>query len=93
MADWFPVISQIKSLVQLVCGEKEEAEKTQINFLRQCPVISQTLALALLSLGCKKEAEKVFDEGISTISNVIDCVPLVGHAKGLCLKKKIYIFL
>jgi hypothetical protein len=38
-----PVVSQVKSGVQLVCGDKEGAEKTQEQFFHECPVVSQAL--------------------------------------------------
>ena len=36
-----PVVSQVKSGVQLLAGDTEGAGQTQKDFLQQCPVVSQ----------------------------------------------------
>ncbi len=38
--DWIPGISQLKSGVQLLCGDVEGAKQTQKNFVDLCPGVS-----------------------------------------------------
>ena len=38
-----PVVSQVKSGVQLAFGDKKGAAETQEQFLHECPVVSQVL--------------------------------------------------
>ncbi|KAM9306728.1 uncharacterized protein KZ484_000120 [Pholidichthys leucotaenia] len=80
--DVIPVLSQVKSLVQVVCGDTEGAAKTQKNFVRKCPVVSQTVALGALIAGDEDEAEEIFKEGLETIGDFVDGTPVVGHVKG-----------
>ena len=40
-ADSIPVVSQVKSGVQLIGGDAEGAKRTQTNFVRECPGVSQ----------------------------------------------------
>ncbi|KAM9307388.1 uncharacterized protein KZ484_000717 [Pholidichthys leucotaenia] len=80
--DAIPVLSQVKSLVQAVCGDTEGAAKTQENFVRKCPVVSQAVALGVLIAGDEDEAEKIFKEGLETIGDFVDGTPVVGHVKG-----------
>ena len=39
--DLIPLLSQTKSLIQVACGDREGALKTQENFLKMCPGLSQ----------------------------------------------------
>lgn len=39
--DSIPVVSQVKSLVQVVSGDDNGAKSTQENFLRTGPIVSQ----------------------------------------------------
>ena len=43
--DSIPIISQIKSLVQVISGDAEGAKKTQEKFIRTAPVYSQINSL------------------------------------------------
>ena len=45
MVDWIPVVSQIKSLFQLVFGDARGALKTQYNFVTTCPGVAHFVAL------------------------------------------------
>ena len=40
MVDWIPVVSQVKSLVQVIAGDVAGAKETQDNFSRQCPIVA-----------------------------------------------------
>ena len=43
--DAIPVISQIKSLVQVIGGDAKGARETQEKFLRTAPIVSQANSL------------------------------------------------
>ena len=43
--DSVPIVSQIKSLVQVASGDAEAAKETQENFIRLAPVVSQVNSL------------------------------------------------
>jgi len=80
--DWFPVVSQVKSLVQGISGDAEGARATQANFSRQCPVVSQIRSLVEVSLGDAEAARNTQKEFGGTMSNVVNGIPAVGHVKG-----------
>lgn len=44
--DGVPVVSQAKSVVKLIAGDKEGARKTHENFLNQTPVVAQIKSLS-----------------------------------------------
>ena len=48
--DSIPVISQVKSLVQVASGDEQGAKVTQQNFLRTGPIASQVYS-AVLAIG------------------------------------------
>ncbi len=81
--DWIPVISQTKSLFQAICGDREGAEQTQINFLRQCPIVSQGTSLVQAFSGDEKSAWETQMAFLHTVSCIANSVPLVGHVKGV----------
>ena len=43
--DSIPVVSQVKSLVQVIDGDAEGARRTQENFSKIAPVVSQVRSL------------------------------------------------
>ena len=45
MTDTVPIISQIKSILQLLFGQKSRALETQINFVDATPLLSQLKSL------------------------------------------------
>ncbi|XP_076284750.1 uncharacterized protein LOC143211173 [Lasioglossum baleicum] len=76
LIDWIPVVSQLKSLVQLVDGNTEGAKRTQMNFLRECPGVSYlTNIVQLAAMETKKRC-------IRTVNNVLNSIPFIGHLKG-----------
>ncbi|GMT11644.1 hypothetical protein PFISCL1PPCAC_2941, partial [Pristionchus fissidentatus] len=78
-----PVISQTKSLVQFITGDKNGARDTQEKFLHECPLVAQ--ATSIVELVADKNREKFKDTNLRTIrvlSNVADGIPIVGHVKG-----------
>ena len=52
--DSIPIVSQIKSLVQVANGDAEAAKTTQENFMRQAPVVSQVNSLVAYGRKCDK---------------------------------------
>ena len=79
MVDYIPIVSQVKSAVQAICGDKEGARKTQHKFTKSFPVISQIRGLVELALGDEEAAINTFKDG----GAFIDGIPLVGHVKGV----------
>lgn len=56
--DGFPVISQVKSLVQVIGGDTDGARRTQENFVRQMPIVSQVTSAVQAASGDSDEAKK-----------------------------------
>ncbi|KAH9409202.1 hypothetical protein TYRP_023706 [Tyrophagus putrescentiae] len=79
--NWIPGVSQLKSVCQLLTGDVEGARQTQEDFFRECPGISQGVALGQLIAGDIEGAEETLYRGVDTLNNVVDEIPLVGHAK------------
>ena len=80
--DSLPVISQTKSLVQVISGDADGARHTQENFSRQCPVVSQARSLVEVSMGDEEAALKTQEQFGKGMSDLADAVPGVGHIKG-----------
>lgn len=71
--DGIPVVSQAKSTVKLIAGDKEGAKKTHENFLNQAPVISQIKSLRHVIHGNTEAARKTQDQFFGeTIEPVVD---------------------
>ena len=79
MADYLPIVSQLKSAIQAICGDTKGARKTQDNFTKSFPLISQFRAARELYKGEKGAAMDTFMGGIT----IIDGIPVVGHLKGV----------
>ena len=80
--DAIPILSQLKSLVQVIGGDEEGARKTQQNFSRQMPVVSQMRSLVEVSMGDAEaalETQRQFGQGMNDLA---DAIPGVGHVKG-----------
>lgn len=80
--DSVPIISQAKSLVQVIGNDAEGARRTQENFSRQCPVVSQTRSLVEVTMGdadAALETQKQFGHGVN---DFFDGTPGAGHLKG-----------
>eukprot|EP00918_Siedleckia_nematoides_P073814 GHVU01161244.1.p1 GENE.GHVU01161244.1~~GHVU01161244.1.p1 ORF type:complete len:435 (-),score=28.30 GHVU01161244.1:1526-2830(-) len=81
-----PVVSQLRSLCQVCCGDANGALATQEHFSRTCILIAPTRAIVELSMGRVDDAEETahmsnralmdFGEGI------LNNVPVIGHIKG-----------
>ncbi|CAG0903251.1 unnamed protein product, partial [Darwinula stevensoni] len=81
--DSLPVVSQVKSTVQLVCGDTEGAARTAEKFLRECPVVSQVTSTVQLIAGDVDGAIETQKRCGQGLLNVADGIPVVGHVKGL----------
>lgn len=78
-----PVVSQIKSTVQLITGDVHGAAETQEKFFHEGIGVSQLTAGVYLLTGDDKKAGETFDRGINTLSSTADGIPVVGHFKGV----------
>ena len=77
-----PVISQAKSLFQVIVGDEKGAQKTQEEFLRTGIIASQINSLVHSINGNNAEALKIQKEFGSTAENIVNGLPVVGHIKG-----------
>jgi hypothetical protein len=82
--DSFPVISQAKSLVQVIAGDAEGARRTQNNFLYKntFPVLSQVCSLGHVIAGDTKEAGNVQKHFAKDMMRALDSIPISGHING-----------
>ncbi|XP_046454114.1 uncharacterized protein LOC124201908 [Daphnia pulex] len=90
MVDWIPVLSQVKSLVQLACKDPVGAEETQKNFVTQCPGLAHVVGGVAVGLGLltkndgmTKFGMKALKGGTQTVGDLVDAIPVVGHLKGV----------
>jgi hypothetical protein len=82
--DWIPIVSQVKSLVQVICNDAEGAKKTQENFSKTCPIVSQCRSaceVAFCEDGARKARETQLAQ-VGMISDFADGIPVLGHVKG-----------
>ncbi len=81
--DALPVLSQVKSLYQVIRGDSNGARITQVNFSRQCPVISQfRFFVEVMILGDREAARNTQMECLGFLSAATDAIPVLGHVKG-----------
>ena len=66
--DSMPIVSQTKSLVQVMTGDAEGARRTQENFSRQCVGISQARSLveSTYDREAALETQEQFLEGVAS---------------------------
>ena len=83
MTDSIPIVSQIKSIVQLLFGEKEQAIQTQINFIDSTAVISQLKSAYQAYNGKYWSAIKTQRRFLIVTNATIDNIPIIGHIKGV----------
>ncbi len=67
MMDWIPGVSQLKSIVQLVCLDPEGAWETQKNFVKKCPGVSHVVGATVGTSGLITENEKCIEYGKDAI--------------------------
>eukprot|EP01084_Bolivina_argentea_P137575 242298_1 len=84
MTDTIPLISQIKSLLQLLFGQTSESLETQINFVDATPILSQLKSLYELFIDYSPiQAYKTQKRFLIITSATIEGIPIIGHIKGL----------
>ena len=84
MTDALPIISQIKSILQLLFGQTSRALETQINFLDATPLLSQLKSLYEIFVQKNViKATKTQHKFLIITNATINGIPLVGHIKGL----------
>lgn len=81
--DAIPVLSQLKSIIQLIFGDNVGAARTQENFLKQCPVVSQIQSLIQAAGGDLDGARETQEEFAHAMGDLVNSVPVVGHVKGV----------
>eukprot|EP00092_Neocalanus_flemingeri_P038975 GFUD01042429.1.p1 GENE.GFUD01042429.1~~GFUD01042429.1.p1 ORF type:complete len:510 (+),score=178.90 GFUD01042429.1:68-1597(+) len=77
--DSIPVVSQVKSLVQVIAGDQEAARKTQENFIRTGIIASQVNSAIAAANGDLEEARKIQEEFGKEAVNTLEVLPLIGH--------------
>ena len=77
--DSIPVVSQAKSLVQVIGGDETGARKTQEQFARTGIIASQVNSLVHSIDGNNREAEKIQEEFGLTMYEVAKGTPVIGH--------------
>lgn len=81
--DMVPGVAQIKSVVQLIAGDKDGAARTQTNFLNGGIIPSQLRSGYFLLTGEPSKAIDIQSEFVGNLEGLVDGLPLVGHAKGV----------
>ena len=84
MINSFPVVSQLKSLVQVIVGDTEGALQTQEDFAFEntFPVISQIASAGYAIGGDHEKAAELQEKFLVGVSDYADALPVVGHIKG-----------
>ncbi|XP_039621511.1 uncharacterized protein LOC120536989 [Polypterus senegalus] len=80
--DAIPIFSQVKSLVQVISGDRKGAEATQKNFLKLCPGVSQGTSLVQALSGDNEGAKETQKQFLKGMNGAVDSLPVVGHVKG-----------
>lgn len=88
VSDTVPIIAQVKSVLQMLEGDKEGALETQKNFTRRCPLVSQLRKRAELVIGNREGAEQTLAEFTEHTWNKLDCLPVVGHLSAMVQMKQ-----
>lgn len=70
--DWIPLVSQLKSLVQLLFArDRRAAAQTQYNFVTQCPVLAHCLGFLFIPVYAPLGREAI-KGGSRTVSSSMD---------------------
>ena len=83
MTDSIPIVSQIKSIVQLLFGEKEQAYQTQVNFIDSTAVLSQLKSAYQVYNRDFFDAIRTQRRFLIVTSATFDNIPIIGHIKGV----------
>ena len=77
--DSIPVVSQVKSLVQVIGGDADGARRTQESFSRTAPIVAQFNSLGHAIAGESNEARKIQEEFGKGMYEMAKATPIVGH--------------
>lgn len=75
-------VSQVKSILQLMAGHRDDAIQTQKNFLNQMIIVSQMKSIIHLinkDYKAAKKTQKTFYKEM--VEPLLDCTPAIGHMK------------
>lgn len=78
--DWIPILSQLKSAVEFIGGDRGGAAYTHQQFLKRCPILCQTAA----GIGLKNANSSISSanaESVQIFSNLFSALPVIGHLK------------
>ncbi|KAK7083074.1 hypothetical protein SK128_014927 [Halocaridina rubra] len=81
--DSIPVLSQLKSGVQLIKGNREGAKETQVNFSKRCIGVSQFRSACELLAGDNNAARETQKEFLESSYRTATSLPVVGHTIGV----------
>ncbi|KAF6198576.1 hypothetical protein GE061_008324 [Apolygus lucorum] len=81
--DSLPLISQLKSLVQVISGDADGAKRTQENFVNTAAVVSQVKSLVHAIEGDNEAARKTQEAYADNLEELANSLPVVGHIKGV----------
>ncbi|BES99897.1 Hypothetical protein NTJ_12716 [Nesidiocoris tenuis] len=81
--DMIPVVSQMKSLVQVIAGDAEGARQTQENFADFMPVVSQVKSLVHAAADDEDAARRTQQRFLNNMESIADSTPLIGQVKGI----------
>lgn len=79
MVDNFPVASQVKSLVQFICGDRKGARLTQKHFINESPIVGDVTYLVKRAKGDLEGAKKTRLLCNQAWGNTANAVPILGH--------------
>ena len=74
-----PIVSQVKSFIQVINGHDAGARKTQEDFLRTWLVVSQINSLVHLIKGNNEEALKIQQQAEDEYLKLVESSPVVCH--------------
>jgi len=81
--DSIPVVSQVKSLVQVIGGDADGARRTQQKFSRGAPIVSQINSAVQSARGNNREARRIQEEFGNGLYDIAKSTPVVGHGIAL----------
>lgn len=84
MVDSYPGVSQLKSLAQVACGDREGARLTQDHFINDTAVVCDATYLYKLAKGDKKGAKATRHRCNKAWNKTVNAVPILGHFMSVC---------
>ncbi|KAF6206720.1 hypothetical protein GE061_017956 [Apolygus lucorum] len=80
--DSVPLVSQFKSLFQVIGGDADGAKRTQENFLNTAGVVSQIKSAIHAANGDYEAARETQEKYAKNLEELANSLPVVGHIKG-----------